>query len=517
VLLQQSLNHYQPGNEGWIDVAWSAEANPSSDDNFTVLARIEDVYEHMQAKQTNYSIPITVRTAINFEEAKWRRALELFLSSTIIYIGHLQPPMTLPFNGTCEFRRIIIRLFLPRRHDRSLARLVCSPAVGHWSKVPNVDLKHGVLRVRYHPNKPTEPVFHNCADISIMATKPAETSLLFAVAEPAQPLLSPNSRQAVVRVAGNGSLQTYLEVAAPWRLVMEVVTDVTATSCFIAQEAVKVFADDTPPPLTLLCLSSGSWLPIPLDFSTVLDDPASGVVSALTAGPGGMVLAVLQVMSANGYAYMLVQIDATGKASPPFNLPKAPVSAYETTFVNFMWADHDPKSFAVFILAGDENSLFALNAVVHTFGYDGTVKTVPLDNSAFALQHLHWHAQTGTLLALSPGLFTAAAQASAWSLVSVDPATGKVALLHPLSLSPGTRSNKEAAAIEHFDADFGGSVHNPFSPPDGATMTHVLRRSVDKTHVVIKVDVATGTFEASSLQAGVNNAYRVGLYFSRAY
>jgi len=41
--------------------------------------------------------------------------------------------------------------------------------------VPAATTKAGVLRVRYHPNKPTEPVFRNCADISIVS---AEESLV---------------------------------------------------------------------------------------------------------------------------------------------------------------------------------------------------------------------------------------------------------------------------------------------------------------------------------------------------
>lgn len=36
--------------------------------------------------------------------------------------------------------------------------------------LPNVDCPHAVLRVRYISNKPTEPVFHQCADISIIST-----------------------------------------------------------------------------------------------------------------------------------------------------------------------------------------------------------------------------------------------------------------------------------------------------------------------------------------------------------
>ena len=92
VMLQQALNHYQPGNEGWIDISYATEPTPADDDAFTVIATIPDVYKHMQAQQTNYTVPVTI---------------------------------------------------------------------------PDIDVPHGVLRVSYHSNKPTEPLeFRNCAGFS---------------------------------------------------------------------------------------------------------------------------------------------------------------------------------------------------------------------------------------------------------------------------------------------------------------------------------------------------------------
>ena len=48
--------------------------------------------------------------------------------------------------------------------------------------MPNIDCAHCVLRVRYNPNKPTESIFHQCADVAFTATAapPAAAGRVFA-------------------------------------------------------------------------------------------------------------------------------------------------------------------------------------------------------------------------------------------------------------------------------------------------------------------------------------------------
>ena len=60
VLFQQNLNHYNPGWPGFLDVAWAIGTNQTSDDGFTILSQIPDYWPHLQAQQTNFSVPILV-------------------------------------------------------------------------------------------------------------------------------------------------------------------------------------------------------------------------------------------------------------------------------------------------------------------------------------------------------------------------------------------------------------------------------------------------------------------------
>lgn len=50
--------------------------------------------------------------------------------------------------------------------------------------MPNIDCAHCVLRVRYMPNKPTESIFHQCADVAFTATAapPSTSGRVFAFA-----------------------------------------------------------------------------------------------------------------------------------------------------------------------------------------------------------------------------------------------------------------------------------------------------------------------------------------------
>lgn len=56
VLLEQNLNHYNPGWPGVMDVA----LGPTDDGPWTTLASLPDFYAHLQAKQTNFSMPVFI-------------------------------------------------------------------------------------------------------------------------------------------------------------------------------------------------------------------------------------------------------------------------------------------------------------------------------------------------------------------------------------------------------------------------------------------------------------------------
>jgi hypothetical protein len=103
--------------------------------------------------------------------------------------------------------------------------------------------------------------------------------------------------------------------------------------------------------------------------------------------------------------------------------------------------------------------------------------------------------------------------------VDVNTLTGNVTKVGDL-VDAHHRSSSTSVEAEHFDPDFGGSVVHAMSGGGGApvTMTHVLRRSKSKAHVVVRVDTACPAgkcaFTASALLVGVNNENRVSTFFS---
>jgi hypothetical protein len=328
VMLQQALNHYQPGDEGWIDVSYAATSTPATDAEFTVLARIPDIYKHMQAAQTNYTVPIAV---------------------------------------------------------------------------PDVDLKHGVLMVRHHPNKPTEPVaFRNCADIAIVsavtrrarraaaAAAVAGPAPLLALVEATQPALDTGGstqaqQQQLVQVQASGALGVLSTVPSPWRIQGAVVASLPASASHAAQllflAAARAPLDAKPSlraPSTLLRFSegqSGGWAgQASIDFGNLIMANEVATVQALVTttssatppelNPLRAVAQIARIDPATGamsYCYMLVDLDAsTGKASSPTGAETAPRTTPENTFVNFLWATANTQDgvTSVVMLAGDENSLF---------------------------------------------------------------------------------------------------------------------------------------------------------------
>ena len=66
--------------------------------------------------------------------------------------------------------------------------------------MPDIECAHCVLRIIYNPNKPTEPVFHQCADIALVRDGPAPPSgVVLALAT----LGSPASASSVLDFAGS--------------------------------------------------------------------------------------------------------------------------------------------------------------------------------------------------------------------------------------------------------------------------------------------------------------------------
>jgi hypothetical protein len=201
------------------------------------------------------------------------------------------------------------------------------------------------------------------------------------------------------------------------------------------------------------------------------------------------------------FTYQARLLDAaTGAASPVLAR-----SAPENTFVNVMQATAARATGAstaeLFLLAGDENSLYALNAAVFTLRLDAGGGGAPaamtraiLDNSAYTLGNLHL-GRGGALLGVSPGLYAVGnASAADWALVRVDAASGAVARVGPI-----------AAANGLFSPWYGGAVYGD-EPAGGATLLHIFQHALDGSFVLATIDAATGALAAApTLLNGVDN------------
>jgi len=344
VLIQQNLNHYNPGNPGFIEISFAPNPNPQEKD-FVVLKRIRDYWPHNQAQQTNFTIPV---------------------------------------------------------------------------QFPFVDCDACVLRVRYHPNKPTEPIFHQCSDISLVSnTNSFNFPRTFAwrsnewdtksdlVELDATGILRPTSFSSELHNAKkNNSIY----------VVNGLVANVQDLLLFVAGEK----GDDVDPPSMVYAynITSDTYGL----FSEI--NPISngsfwcGLVSDSVSGETFLIQLVPLAGGVKWY-FALFQLESDGTLGPLIGQ-----TSPTDTFVNFLWAEVDYSRELLYILAGDENSAWAWNAMIYTFDLSMmSTSGIVIDNSAYTISSIHVEPVSGTIYAISPGLY---GQNNGFSIVTVDPKSGAV-------------------------------------------------------------------------------------------
>jgi len=436
ILLQQNLNHYNPGWPGYIDVAYAVGPNPKSGD-FKLLAQISDYWPHLQAKQTNFSIPISV---------------------------------------------------------------------------PNVDCPHCVIRVRYHPNKPTEPVFHNCADVSIVSSSapPPTFGSVYGMARYASFPQLPVAD--LVQVDYDGSL---LPVVSSIGIRSEpggrdpappnqyfVAQGLTAVDVdrqlifYVGFQSESDFTNDSRPSYLLTYNPQTGTIAQPAPIKR--PDPTSQWTALTALGPDfpGKVL-VVELVGPNGqgsfhYQYRFLSTSDGTVSAPQGRFP------WDQTYVNVFWADYDEGNKKLYILAGDENSLFDLNVRLYTADIPSQNTTwVNVDHSQFTLTTVHV-GPNGRLYSLSPGLFSGDQNAPvSYSLVTIDPTTGAV------------KSVGKTTDEGDYRLDYSGGVYGIGTTTDGGLL-HVFKRQIDSSLVLGEVDLASGALRgATALHTGTNNAIQL--------
>jgi len=167
------------------------------------------------------------------------------------------------------------------------------------------------------------------------------------------------------------------------------------------------------------------------------------------------------------------------------------------TFVNFFWADYYPSTEQVYILAGDENSLYTLNAVLYTITQSGTSSVVVVDNSRYTVSNLHVDPRTGIIYSISPGLYGK----NDWSIVTIDPTTGAVALKSKISIVGAG-----------FAPGYGGGVYGGIA---NGQILHTFQWGITGSTVVAVLDIDTGNvLYHTDVDLGINSEGKLGYSFA---
>eukprot|EP01006_Ploeotia_vitrea_P062653 TRINITY_DN84185_c0_g1_i1.p1 TRINITY_DN84185_c0_g1~~TRINITY_DN84185_c0_g1_i1.p1 ORF type:complete len:521 (-),score=97.91 TRINITY_DN84185_c0_g1_i1:56-1420(-) len=322
--LQQNLNHYNPGNPGFIDVAVA----PYGSNNFQTLQSIPDFWAHLQRHQQNFSVPI---------------------------------PM------------------------------------------PNINCPHCVMRIRYHPNKPTEPIFHNCADIKI-EQQAATTPNTFAVIFGGSSELPRDGASNIYTLDSVGGLSLTAEQGTDFDYFFtEGLADCSPELCVgIVKQALSSPEDD------VAALWVASWAPgskppktpIRLMNSTGKFEEQVNAISYSAQTKQWIVTTRHRLYKGYPKSYdFIFTVRTLDPASGMLSDPLAQ-SGKAGFYVNFMWMSEVVND-QVAILVGNENSLYTLCAVIHVVNIKtGKWVTHNQNVTQFALGELHWNGKS--MWAMSP-------------------------------------------------------------------------------------------------------------------
>ena len=439
VVLQQNLNHYNPGHAGFLDVGIAPFFPATSDDNFTVLATIPDYWSHWQGSQTNFSIPVVI---------------------------------------------------------------------------PSTPCDHCVLRIRYNPNKPTEPVFHNCADVSITAgPAPTGDRRVLALLTPGAPASAASQSSTVAEILPSGAIQPLFSLAGDGIVLVDGMSTAVGRVWYGLGVPSVPAGSSNAPAWTLVSHDTSTGVTRYANISLPAGDAdAPAQWAALVAIPswagvaGKSALALLGLSpvagNPNAWVYQARVVDpVTAVASRVLAL-----SPPQDTFVNVFGASSAQADAAgtagtFFFLAGDENSLFELGARVVRVAFDtaapapSTMTLAVQDVSKWTLGHLHLNPAGGAaaLLSVSPGLYGN----TSWHLVAVDASSGGV-----------TEVGRLAPDTSMLASWYGGTVGGEAFTAAGGLL-HLFRQT-DGSLALATLDVASGAIlTAPTLLTGVNGALAV--------
>eukprot|EP01116_Phalansterium_solitarium_P002429 TRINITY_DN1244_c1_g1_i1.p1 TRINITY_DN1244_c1_g1~~TRINITY_DN1244_c1_g1_i1.p1 ORF type:complete len:496 (+),score=191.61 TRINITY_DN1244_c1_g1_i1:69-1556(+) len=355
--------------------------------------------------------------------------------------------------------------------------------------VPATPCPHCTLRVRYVPNKPTEPIFHQCADVAITSPYVQLAGGLYAIQSP--DLFSNPPVSTLVRL-GNDGRATALQSLPNFYVSQGLVAaDVKSQRLyFIGDTFGPLAADVAANTLYTYDVAANTFA------SVAIQRPFGGQWNALittgTASNPLIVVAQVPGTAAYTFAYQVRYMMPDGSVSDPIGTIPA-----TDTFVNFLWATFDPILQLVYVLGGDENSITSQDATLYIVNLATKAVTVTLlPGGNFTLVSLHVVPGTKTLFAFSPGETPASPLAQTnWSLVSVDPATG---IATPIG---------QVAPWGQYAPYYGGSVYGGMT--ETKLFLHVFRQASGASDLVAVAPATGSTAFITGLNRGINAAVQL--------
>jgi len=368
--------------------------------------------------------------------------------------------------------------------------------------VPNVTCAWCTLRVRYHPNKPTEPIFHNCADIAIVAALPPNltgrifTSLQRApldfVSQWAEILpngqVVPQTGDAVIHAdepslnpilyVANGVVGSYLN-GANWRMGFWNLAGVQKQFYKAMPPGQIVYHQ--PPATTSLVSSLGNLPNETFAFAGIV--PVTGQLGVL------LVLQLPANVSGKWHykvyrSFPACAQDKTqcGPTTLVFQTPP------EDLYVNYFWSVYDLKRNTIYILSGHEDEPVKLHVRIYSFAIGSTApQQVDIISPLWTFDHIHVEPSTGMLLSVSQGRLGE----SRWSLVATDPKTGKQTVRG--TIADGAQ----------YASRYGGGVYQGMS---SLGVLHIFTNTISDARTLVVLDPTTArTVYKTDIGLGVNS------------
>ena len=356
--------------------------------------------------------------------------------------------------------------------------------------------------------EPTEPIFHQCADIKIQPNEFRPSGLIFGLGK-FGPAYAPSGDKGSFVTIDIFSGDVYHRQDATYYIGQrgEKSTPVTVANGLMTpsvEGGILFFG------YTQTQVSIGSYVPVydlyhysqgHNNFTHIsVEQPVSitqwaalGTTFDDQASAPYYVVGQSEDASTGTYTFSVFWLSPNGSLSPAIA-----TTPPDQIYVNFFWAEYSAcagEKGQIYLLVGDENSLTALNAKLFVFDVaTGSVSVVQVDNSKYTISSVHaWSNDCSNLYTLSPGLVINPKGNRQWNLVTINPQTGAISNPMPVG-QPG-----------EYTMFYGGSLYGK-SVNSRNQLPYVFQRTIDHSFELKLINLDTGNVDSTTgLNLGVNS------------